>query len=103
MKIRPVGAELFHEDRRTDGRTDMTKLVVAFCNFANTPNKKRQNTVTEYFNLDYNIYTIFQLKFVYLNDANSRQELSGCFVTYRSHCDGSFAYTHRRLRRRNKR
>jgi hypothetical protein len=22
MKIRPVGAELFHADRRTDGRTD---------------------------------------------------------------------------------
>jgi hypothetical protein len=24
---------------RTDGRTDMTKLVVAFCNFANAPRK----------------------------------------------------------------
>jgi len=31
MKIRPVGAELFH----ADGRTDMTKLVAAFRNFAN--------------------------------------------------------------------
>jgi hypothetical protein len=31
MKIRPVGAELFH----TDGQTDVTKLVVAFRNFAN--------------------------------------------------------------------
>jgi len=29
MKIRPVGAEMFHEDRRTD----MTKLIVAFLNF----------------------------------------------------------------------
>jgi len=39
MKIRPVGVELFHADRRTDGRTDMTKLilVVAFHNFANVP------------------------------------------------------------------
>jgi hypothetical protein len=26
MNIRPVGAELFHED----GRTDMTKLIVIF-------------------------------------------------------------------------
>jgi hypothetical protein len=26
MQIRPVGAELFHED----GRTDMTKLIAAF-------------------------------------------------------------------------
>jgi hypothetical protein len=35
MKIRPVGAELFH----TDGRTDMTKLMVVFRNFANVPKK----------------------------------------------------------------
>jgi hypothetical protein len=35
MKIRPMGAELFHANRRTDGRTDKTKLVVAFRNFAN--------------------------------------------------------------------
>jgi hypothetical protein len=33
MKIRPVGAELFH----LDGQTDMTKLIVAFRNFANAP------------------------------------------------------------------
>jgi hypothetical protein len=32
MKIRPAGAELFHED----GQTDMTKLMLAFPNFANT-------------------------------------------------------------------
>ena len=35
MKIRAVGAELFYADRRTDGRADMTKLAVAFRNFAN--------------------------------------------------------------------
>ena len=33
MKIRPVGAELFH----ADGRTDMTKLTVAFRNSAKAP------------------------------------------------------------------
>jgi len=33
MKIRPVGAELLH----ADGRTDMTKLIVAFRNSANAP------------------------------------------------------------------
>jgi hypothetical protein len=42
MKICAVGAELFHSDGQrhiqTDGRTDMTKLVVAFRNFANAPN-----------------------------------------------------------------
>jgi len=37
MKIRPVRAELFHADRRTDGRIDVTKLIVAFLNFANAP------------------------------------------------------------------
>jgi hypothetical protein len=30
MKIRPVGAKLLHAELRTDGRTDMTKLIVAF-------------------------------------------------------------------------
>jgi ADP-glucose pyrophosphorylase len=33
MKIRPVGAEFFLADRRTD----MTKLMVAFLYFANAP------------------------------------------------------------------
>jgi hypothetical protein len=37
MEIRPVGAELC----RADGRTDMTKLIVAFRNFANAANKGR--------------------------------------------------------------
>jgi len=37
MKLRPVGAELFYVDTRTDGQTDMTKLTVAFHNFENTP------------------------------------------------------------------
>jgi hypothetical protein len=33
IKIRAVGAELFH----ADGRTDTTKLLVAFRNFAKVP------------------------------------------------------------------
>jgi hypothetical protein len=37
MKIRLVGAEMFHADGRTDEWTDMTKLIVAFRNFANAP------------------------------------------------------------------
>jgi len=38
MKIRPAGAELFHADRQTDGRTEMTKLsAVPFRNFPNVP------------------------------------------------------------------
>jgi len=38
-KIRPVGAELFHADRRTD----MTKLIVAFRNYANAPKNRRRS------------------------------------------------------------
>ena len=37
MKIRPVGAELFHADVRTEGQTDMTKLIFALRNFTNAP------------------------------------------------------------------
>jgi len=37
MKIRPVGPELFHAHRQTDGRTDMTKLTVAYRKSANAP------------------------------------------------------------------
>jgi len=35
MDIRPVETKLFHADRRTD----MTKLIVAFRNCANAPEK----------------------------------------------------------------
>jgi len=38
MKMHPVGAELFHVDRRTDGHTDMTKLIVSLHDFTNVPN-----------------------------------------------------------------
>jgi hypothetical protein len=41
MKIRPVGAELFRADRRTD----MTKIIVAFLNDASTP--KDANTIVQ--------------------------------------------------------
>jgi hypothetical protein len=37
MKIQPVGPELFHADRQTD----MTKVTVAFGNFANAPKNSR--------------------------------------------------------------
>ena len=41
MKIRSVGAELYHADGRTNGRTDedtdMTKLTVVSRNFGNPP------------------------------------------------------------------
>jgi len=45
MKIRPVGAELLH----ADGRTDVTKQVVAVRNFAWSDNAKSALAKTHYF------------------------------------------------------
>jgi hypothetical protein len=39
MKIRPEGTESFHADRQTDGQTDNTKVIIAFCSFMNAPRK----------------------------------------------------------------
>jgi hypothetical protein len=45
IEIRPVGAE-FHAGGRTDGETDMTKLIVAFPNF---PNAESYGIIAVYF------------------------------------------------------
>jgi hypothetical protein len=37
----PLGTNLFEADRRMDGRTDVTKIIVAFRNFANAPKTLR--------------------------------------------------------------
>ena len=37
MNIRPVGAELFNADVRTERQTELTKLMGAFRKFANAP------------------------------------------------------------------
>jgi hypothetical protein len=47
MKIRSVGAKLFHAGGRTDGQTDVTKLIVAFHNFAIAPKKEKKNKTRE--------------------------------------------------------
>jgi hypothetical protein len=49
MKTRPVGDELFiwmdrQMDEQKSRQTDMTKLIVTFCNFANMP--KNMNNMT---------------------------------------------------------
>ena len=41
IKIRPVGAELFHADGQTERQT--TKLIVAFRNFVNAPKNDKPN------------------------------------------------------------
>jgi hypothetical protein len=40
MKIRPVGAELFNAERRTDGQTETTKIIVAFRHYKTRLNRK---------------------------------------------------------------
>jgi len=45
IKIRPMGAELFHADGQTG--TNMTKLIGGFRNFANAP-KTRALTIHRY-------------------------------------------------------
>jgi len=68
MKIDPVVAGLFYADGQTDGK-DMTKLVVAFRNFANAPIK---------------IFSLHVVWFVVL--------LEGCILCcYRLYCVGLVA------------
>jgi len=42
MKVRLEGAELLHTDGRTDGQTDMTKLILAFRNFVNASKNEQK-------------------------------------------------------------
>ena len=65
VKIRPVGAELFHADggtdRQTDRQADMTKLIVAFHNFTNAPKNSLHvgdHRVTHYSNLAADQYSV---------------------------------------------
>jgi len=53
MKIRPVGAELYH----ADGRTDMTNLIVFFFprNFANAPKNLLQMCFRTKIRLDFTV------------------------------------------------
>jgi hypothetical protein len=47
MKISPLVAELFYADGRMDGQRDMTKLIVDFRNFSNSPKRVREFNETE--------------------------------------------------------
>jgi len=67
MKFPPARAKLFHEDRRTD----MTKLIVAFRNFANAPNNLQSSLKDRRESLK----TAFQIK-PYKNVKNFRMQKS---------------------------
>jgi len=47
-KIRPVGVQLFYADGRTDGQTDVTKIIVTFRNFANAPKRHTRTHTHQY-------------------------------------------------------
>jgi hypothetical protein len=60
MKIRPVGAELFH----AEGQTHMTKLIGDFCNSGKAPKKETREVNDVYFIFQYiankmQIYTVY--------------------------------------------
>ena len=59
MKIRPIGAQLFH----ADGRTDMTKLTAAIGNFVNASKISLQLSVWQVTYL--RIWTAEQIAAVY--------------------------------------
>jgi hypothetical protein len=48
MKIRPVGAELFHTDGRTNRQADMPKLIFAFRNTGNAPKNQSNKKLKIY-------------------------------------------------------
>jgi len=47
MKIGPVGAELIHADRWTDGQTAMTKLTVAWSILQSVLQSERDQTISK--------------------------------------------------------
>jgi len=75
MKIRAVGGELFH----ADGQTDMSKLTVAFRNFANVPKKeKKSNNINlkEIFRR-LHLTLIFNMSVMYTSNMFQPQQLQG--------------------------
>ena len=51
IRIRPIRAELFHAGGQKDRRTVLTKLIVAFRDFANAPKKKEEPWTLPFFKL----------------------------------------------------
>jgi hypothetical protein len=70
MKICPVEAELFY----ADGQTDMTKLIVTFCNFAKAP--KNDGSLAE------NRISLFSLFYFYYNLRKIHLNVACCFIIF---------------------
>jgi len=48
MKMHPAGAELLPAGGLIDSQTDMTKLIIAFRNFASAPKNQLSDAVCRY-------------------------------------------------------
>jgi hypothetical protein len=82
IKIRPMRAELLHEDVLTD----MTQLIVAFRNFANTPKNKTMTEASIRKYLPTFLHEHVMAKIMYVNKQTNKQTyLHGydTFFTYR--------------------
>ena len=67
MKIRPVGADLFHAEGRREGQTYMMKLRVAFRNISNAQKNKSYPVTSEdayCINLAEPSYSIYREEFL---------------------------------------
>jgi UDP-galactopyranose mutase len=79
MKIRPVGAELFHADRHTD----MT-LIIAFREFANVPKKGTPYVTTTYVLLSVNL-TQYQQLIRQSDSVKRKMKTMTCMIRIPSH------------------
>jgi len=64
MKIRPMEAESFH----ADGRTDFTKLIVVIRNFVNAPKELRKECGIERLKVKKGSYEIKEYDYIIRND-----------------------------------
>jgi len=63
MKIRQVGTELFHADGRTDGHTDMTKLIFSLLNFANAIKNRSQWHFSYFSVMNFKLQATYSIQF----------------------------------------
>jgi len=59
-KIRSMGTELSHANRRTYEQTDMTQLIVSFRSLSNAPKKRKQLPCKRHW-LQYSIWFLYNI------------------------------------------
>jgi hypothetical protein len=77
MKIRTLGAELFHVNGRTDGRTGKTNLTVDYRKFANAPKNARFSICIQFYQLR---FSGFYSRFIYLHTGEICQYRNKRFI-----------------------